>query len=247
MAVTVKPTVLPTTAPPTTAPPTPAPTTPAPVPAAGTAKLMLSYSPDRSWPGILNRQSIDHNVYIFYPSVAGVRKVAFTLDGKLYHTESSAAWDFAGTSITGANAFSPKTVASGAHTLLATVTMSNGTTVKDQVTFFVPASVGKAQTIAATGKLLRVSAARSGTSAAALSGATVSSKKYILVSTLAGTVRAEYVLDGKVLRVATLGKGAHALAPLKASGLKKGTHRLTVRMVSKSGSSSIAAASFRVV
>jgi hypothetical protein len=208
---------------------------------------MLSYSPDKSWPGILNRQSIDHNVYIYYPSVAGIKKVLFSIDGKAYHTENSPSWDLAGTGITGANAFNPKTLTSGGHTLLATVSMTNGTTVKDQVTFFVPAGVGKAHNIAATGRLLRVSAAQSGSSAAALNGAKVSAKKFILVSAVAGTVRAEYILDGKVLRVATLGNGAAGLAPLKASGLAKGTHHLTVRMVSESGSSSVAAASFQVV
>ena len=205
---------------------------------------MLSYSPDRSWPAILNKQSLDHNVYIYYPSVAGIKKVAFAIDGKLFHTESSPAWDMAGTGVTGANVFSPKTLTGGAHTLLATVTMTSGAVVKDQVTFYVPAAVGKAQNIAAA-RVLRVGPAK-GSSLASLNGATLSKTSSILVSAVAGTVRAQYVLDGTVVRVATLRVGSKALAPLRTSGLAKGTHHLTIRMVSKSGLSSVAAASFRV-
>jgi hypothetical protein len=208
---------------------------------------MLSYSPDRSWPAVLNKQSLDHNVYIYYPNSKTVAKVVFSIDGKVYHTETSAAWDMAGTGTTGANAFKPSTLTSGAHTLLATVTTTSNVTLKTQATFSVPASVGKAVAVKATAKLLGVSASAKGTVTAKLDGATLKGHKYIRFSAAAGTVRAQYILDGKVIRSSQSGAGGRSsTAPLKTAALHKGKHHLLVRMVNKTGRVSVATAAFKI-
>jgi hypothetical protein len=208
---------------------------------------MLSYSPDRSWPTILNRQSLDHSVYVYYPTSSSVYRVVFSIDGKAYHTESSAPFDLAGTGLTGANAFHPSTLTSGAHTLLATVTTTSNVTLKTQATFFVPSSVGKATAVKATAKLLGVSASATGTATAKLDGSTVKGHKYIVFALAAGTVRAEYILDGKVIRIARSGSGGRSLmARLKTASLHKGKHHLLVRLVSKTGALSVATAAFKI-
>ena len=173
---------------------------------------MLSYSPDRSWPAILNKQSLDHNVYIYYPAAANVAKVVFSIDGKVFHSETSPAWDLAGTATGGgANAFAPKTLTAGAHTVLATVTTTSKTVIKTQATFYVPASVAKATAVVATAKLVGVSASASGKSAVKLSGTTVKGRKYIVLAVTPGTVRAEFILDGKVVRLMRSGAGGAQL------------------------------------
>lgn len=209
---------------------------------------MLSYSPDRSWPAILNKQNLDHNVYIYYPDSANVVKVVFAIDGKTYHSETTPAWDLAGTATAGrANAFSPRTLTAGAHTVLATVTTRSKTVLKTQATFYVPSSVAKATAVVATAKLAGISASASGSSAARLSGATVKGKKYIVMATAPGTVRAEFILDGKVVRLLRSGAGGRTSnAPLTTATLHKGKHQLVVRMVAKSGRVSVATASFKI-
>lgn len=209
---------------------------------------MLSYSPDRSWPAILNKQSLDHNVYIYYPSAANVAKVVFAIDGKTFHTETSAAWDLAGTaSGGGANAFSPKTLTAGAHTILATVTTWSNVVLKTQATFYVPASVAKAMAVTATARLVGVSTSASGKVVAKLNGATLKGKRYIVVAAAPGTVRAQFILDGKVVRLLRSGAGGRSTsAPLATKSLHKGKHRLVVRMVAKNGQVSVATASFKI-
>jgi hypothetical protein len=208
---------------------------------------MLSYSPDRSWPAILNKQSLDHNVYIYYPTSTSVAKVVFSIDGKAYHTETSAPLDMAGTGTKGANAFAPSSLTSGAHTLLATVTTTSNVTLKTQATFYVPAAVGKATAVKATAKLLAVSASAAGTSAAKLDGATVKGHKFIVFRSAAGIVRAEFILDGKVVRISRSGSGGRSsMAPLKTATLHKGKHHLLIRMVSRTGQHSVATAAFKI-
>ena len=226
---------------PTTPPATAKPTPPAPV----AASLMLSYSPDRSWPAVLNKQSLDHNVYIYYPDSKTVAKVVFSIDGKVYHSESTPAWDLAGTAVTGANAFSPKTLTAGAHTVLATVTTTSGTTLKAQSTFYVPASVAKARAVKATASLLSVSASPTGKAIRKLDGATINRHKFVRLSVAPGTVRAEFIFDSKVIRVVRT--AAHkAIVPIRTASLHKGKHRLVIRMVAKSGQLSVAAAVFKI-
>jgi hypothetical protein len=210
---------------------------------------MLSYSPDRSWPAILNKQSLDHNVYIYYPASPTVAKVVFAIDGKIFRTETSAAWDLAGTATGGkANVFSPKTLTAGAHTLSATVTTTSKVVLKTQATFYVPASVAKPKAVAATAKLVGVSKTASGKAVAKLSGATVKGKKYIVLAVAPGSVRAEFILDGKVVRLLRSGAGGRSSsAPLTTAKLHKGKHRLVVRMVAKNGQVSVATASFKIV
>jgi hypothetical protein len=208
---------------------------------------MLSYSPDRSWPGILNRQSLDHPFYVYYPASPTVYRVVFSIDGKVYHSETSAPFDLAGTGVNGANAFQPKTLTSGAHTLLATITTTSNVTLKTQATFFVSSAVGKATAVKATAKLLGVSTSASGTATAALNGSTVKGHKFIVFATAKGTIRAEYILDGKVIRIVRSGSGGRSsMAPLKTVSLHKGTHHLLVRMVSKTGALSVATAAFKI-
>lgn len=99
---------------------------------------MLSYSPDRSWPAILNKQSLDHNVYIYYPSASNIAKVVFAIDGKTFHSETSAPFDMAGTNLSGAIAYNPVSLSNGAHTITATVTTTSNVTLKTQATFYAP-------------------------------------------------------------------------------------------------------------
>jgi hypothetical protein len=208
---------------------------------------MLSYSPDRSWPAVLNKQSLDHNVYLYYPTSSTVAKVVFSIDGKAYHTETSAPFDLAGTGVSGANAFLPSSLTSGTHTLLATVTTKTNLTLKTQATFSVPASVGKPRAIKATAKLLGVSASATGTAKAKLDGSTLKGHQYIVFATSAGTVRAEYILDGKVIRIVRSGSGGRSLmASLTTASLHKGKHHLLVRMVNKTGALSVATAAFKI-
>jgi hypothetical protein len=196
---------------------------------------------------VLNKQSLDHNVYIYYPSSKSVAKVVFSIDGRVYHSETSPAWDLAGTGVTGANAFRPSTLTSGTHTVLATVTTTSNVTLKTQATFSVPSSVGKAVAVKATAKLLGVSASIKGSAAAKLDGSTVKGHKYIVFSSAAGTVRAQFILDGKVIRSSLSRSGGRSsMAPLRTATLHKGKHHLLVRMVSRTGRVSVATAAFRI-
>jgi hypothetical protein len=247
---TAAPTKAPTPAPTTTAAPTKAPTpapTSAPAAAAVTNQLEMSYNSNRSAWGILNRQSIAKPVYFFYPASSSVTKVVFSIDGKAYRTETSAPFDFAGTAVNGAYPFYPGTLSSGQHTLSAVVSTYQGATLKTSATFFVPsgaAKAAKAAKVSATSKLLKVTARRNGGTAAKLDGAKVRGAKYIQLTAAAGSVRAEFILDGKVIRVTS--KAHLSATPVFSKNLHKGKHHLVVRMVSKTGKVSVATAAFTI-
>ena len=124
-------------APPTTvAPTTVAPTTP--VGASTGSTLEYSNTPDLWSPLALDKASVTHSIYPFYPTVGGVKQVVFSLDGTTINTEHAAPWQLTGKT----PALDPTKLTSGSHTVLATVTMSNGITVKSSATFSVPSTVG---------------------------------------------------------------------------------------------------------
>jgi hypothetical protein len=59
--------------------------------------LMLSTSPSRTNPKVLNGMRVAVPAYVFLALESGVTKVTFGLDGKVVRTETVAPWDFAGT------------------------------------------------------------------------------------------------------------------------------------------------------
>jgi hypothetical protein len=208
---------------------------------------MLSYNATRWNPGVLNRQSINRKAYIYYPDSPSVRKVVFSIDGKVFHSETTGPWDLAGTAVNGANPWNPSTLSAGAHTVLATVTTTSGTTLKTQATFFVPAAAAKALVVKSTSALAKVATTASGSKAATLNGATVKGHRYLVFSTPKGVVRAQFLLDGKLVRVAATSAGGRvSMTPLKTASLHKGKHRLVIRMVAKSGQQSVATAAFTI-
>ena len=169
--------------------------------------------------------------------------VAFSLDGKAYRTETSAAYDLVGTTATGAKPFLPSTLKAGRHTITAVVTASSGAKTRVSAAFTVPAAIAKTL----TSQYLRISAAPSGKPTVHLDKAIVRGTRYAIFSTVLGQVKASYTLDGKVIRAAKANVfGKIKVKTLKVAGLKKGIHLLVLRLVNKAGHVTTVKARFRI-
>jgi Glycosyl hydrolase family 26 len=233
----------PSTIPPSTIPPTTSPVTP--VGAGTSAALMVSYSPDLSWPTALNGLSVDHNVYPYYPSLSGVSKVVFAVDGTTVNTDTTAPWTLVGAT----PALVPSTLKAGAHTVTATVTMSTGVTLNSTAGFTVPASVGTpVTTTPATGAALMLSYSPDHSWASALNGVSVDHNVYIYYPSQSGVSKVVFTVDGKAFGTDTaapwnLTAGTLALVP---STLTKGWHTVVATVTMSTGTTLKSTASFSV-
>jgi hypothetical protein len=106
-----------------------------PVDAAGCPKaytLLVSRLPNRTRPISLDGSMLDGNAYVFVRPESGVREISFWLDDPAMHPparqrETKAPYDFRGGTTTAAVPFDTRTVADGAHTITAAVTLTSGT------------------------------------------------------------------------------------------------------------------------
>ncbi|WP_324650000.1 malectin domain-containing carbohydrate-binding protein [Georgenia sp. H159] len=93
--------------------------------------LWVSGSADRSGSIGLSGAAIDGNAYIYLPTDPAIAKVEFWLDnpdmsGSPRQVEREGPYDFAGGSVTKANAFNTATVADGPHSIAARITATDG-------------------------------------------------------------------------------------------------------------------------
>ncbi|MDX6228878.1 MAG: hypothetical protein QOI76_2268 [Frankiales bacterium] len=229
----------PVTAPPA---PVPAPAPPAAAPAPTTG-LLVSFHADRSAAAALNKAVVSKSAYIFYATNKPVVSVTFTLDGKVYRTETSAEYDLVGTGGSGAKPFLPSKLKAGKHSITAVVRFPSGAKTTSKAVFTVPVPVGKTL----TARLLRVSVAASGRPTVHLDKAVLRGVKYLIFPTVTGQARASYVLDGKVVRTAKANaRGAIHVRTLRLAGVPRGIHLLKLRLVNKAGHVTTVKARFRV-
>ena len=99
--------------------------------------LQYSKLADRSSALTLGGATLGSTVYIFTANATNTVRVDFSLDGNLSHSESSAPWDFAGSSAATANPFDTKTLVNGSHTIAAKYYFGDGTSQTAQATFAV--------------------------------------------------------------------------------------------------------------
>jgi hypothetical protein len=251
---TVTPTPTPTTStPPTTTPPTTAPPTtvsPTPVGAGTGTALMFSWSPDLSWPAALDKLSFDHNIYPYYPTVGGVTKVVFSLDGVTRNTDTAAPWTYVGSP-----ALDPRTLTSGSHTLLANVTMSNGITVKSSATITVPSTVGINPVVTTTpppvvtaGAALQVSYSPDLSWPVALSNVSVDHNIYPFYPNSSSVRKVVFALDGKTINTDSAAPWAYTgvTAALDPRTLTKGWHTIVATVTTATGTTLRSSSSFSV-
>jgi hypothetical protein len=226
---------------PVAAPPAPvAPPVAAPAPSTG---LLVSFHADRSAATALNKAVVARSAYIFYATKTPVVSVTFSLDGKVYRTETSAAYDLVGTAATGAKPFLPSKLKAGKHSITAVVRFPSGAKTTTKAVFTVPAPVVKTLTT----RYLRLSVAASGRPTTHLDKAVVRGVKYLIFPTVTGQVRASYALDGKVVRTAKANaRGTMHVRTIRLAGRSKGIHVLLLKLVNKAGHVTTVKARFRV-
>ncbi|BEP13509.1 hypothetical protein acdb102_18200 [Acidothermaceae bacterium B102] len=221
----------PTTTPPSTTPPTTAPPT-TPVGASTGSALQFSYSPDLSWPAALDKQSIDHNIYPYYPSISGVKKVVFSLDGATVNTDSAAPWAFVGAT----PALNPTKLSVGTHTVVASVTMSNGVTVTASAAFTVPSGTGTSAA-PAPGAALQFSYSPDLSWPAALDKLSADHNIYPFYPSSSSVKKVVWALDGATVNTDTAAPFAltGATPALDPQLLTKGAHTLTATVTTSTG------------
>ena len=225
--------------PPVTAPPAANP----PVAAVPPTGLLLSYHADRSAPMALDKARITRSAYIFYTAPATVKRVVFSLDGKPYRAETSAAYDLVGTVGANAKPFLPSKLKTGTHTISVAVTSPSGAVSTVSATFVVHVALLRPLTV----RLLRVSASPAGRSTTKLDKAVLHGTKFLIFPKVAGQAKATYILDGKVVRLAKANAaGLIKAKTLKIAGLSRGLHHLRLQLVSASGRIRNARATFRI-
>ncbi|BEP13271.1 hypothetical protein acdb102_15820 [Acidothermaceae bacterium B102] len=234
----------PVATPPVTAPPVGGGGGTAPVAAAPLTGLLLSYHADRSSPMALDKARITKSAYIFYTAPSTVKRVVFSLDGKPYRAETSAAYDLVGTVGANAKPFLPSKLKTGTHTISVAVTSPTGVVSTVSATFIVHVAVLKPLTV----RLLRVSASPAGRSTTKLDKAVLHGTKFLIFPKVAGQATATYILDGKVVRLAKANAaGLIKVKTLKIAGLSRGLHHVRLQLVSASGKIRNARATFRIV
>ncbi len=96
--------------------------------AASNVVIEYSTSPNRSNPASLDGATISGTVYVFVPSLSGIKAVTFNRDnGQYVHTEHTAPWDLMSGQPSGAAPWYTTSVGDGAHTIVAIVKTSSGT------------------------------------------------------------------------------------------------------------------------
>jgi hypothetical protein len=105
----------------------------------GVPSLALQYSQeaDRDPASTLEGAVVSGNLHVFIPSVSGIVRVRYYLDGELSQTENLAPWDFAGGSASAANPLDSRTLTDGTHEIVAEVVLDTGQTVAVQAGFVV--------------------------------------------------------------------------------------------------------------
>jgi Bacterial Ig domain len=180
---------------------------------------------------------------LFMGNDVGIARVDFSVDGKLYHSENMAPWDFNGTAATGGTAlpFNPASWANGTHAISATATMTGGSHQTANATISVGSSV------AASGILLSYAPDRS--NAVDLNGRTVSGNIYVFVPS-SGVNQVRFLIDGTQVKIESIApfdlagtstNGTNALA-FDASALAAGTHTVQAQMTLSNGSPKTATA-----
>ncbi len=88
--------------------------------------LLVSTSPSRTEPVLLDGRAVSGDIYVFTDPPTGVASVEFRVDGVVTRTEAVAPFDLAGTGVSEALPFSTTTLTDGPHTMTAQVTFVAG-------------------------------------------------------------------------------------------------------------------------
>jgi PKD repeat protein len=88
--------------------------------------LVVSTSPSRAEPVLLDGGVVTGDIYVFTDPVVGVASVEFRVDGVVTRTEVQAPFDLGGTGVPGALPYSTTALAEGPHVVTALVTFSGG-------------------------------------------------------------------------------------------------------------------------
>jgi len=224
---------------------------PAPPTQAGPYRLVVSQSPRRTGATPLANAELTDEVYIFVTPGTGVRKAHFSLDGKARQTERVAPHDFAGGSVTHANAFDTRSVSNGTHRIRAVLEFESGEQAVVEEKWVAVNSVAGEPTPMVTDPIpssspdyqLVVSQAPDRAGALPLAGATLEGEVYIFVSPGHGIRQARFYLDGmkgQLERQAPhdFAGGSAAIAnPFNTRGTQDGTHRVKAELELENGRS----------
>ncbi|MHA7627857.1 hypothetical protein [Corallococcus sp. M7] len=99
--------------------------------------LQWSRFASRTSPQPLAGSTLSGDAYVFAAERPAVTKVDFYLDGTLHQTEATAPYDFEGGTVTAARPFDTGAVATGAHTVQARYTFTDGGTLDTEASFTV--------------------------------------------------------------------------------------------------------------
>jgi hypothetical protein len=198
------------------------------------------------------------SAYIFVggSGSANVSRVAFTLDGRPFSIDSSAPFDFAGTSNyracrrcqLAAYPFESNLLSIGQHVVTATVTRSDGSSIVLAGTFTVAATQPHS---------LLVSTSRTRSSPTPLADAVLRGRRYIFLGpandAISGATSVVFRLDGRTLATdswvpydaAGTGRGGYANA-IDTTRLRNGFHRLTATVKLAGGAQFTYDVQFRV-
>jgi hypothetical protein len=198
--------------------------------------IRVSTSPDRSNPIPLDGRLVGGIVHVFVdpanPALAAtrIRQVEFRIDGGRLITEKVAPFDLARTRGSSARGLDTTLLTNGTHTVSAVVRLRNGTTQPSTATFIVDNG--------ASAKSISYSNSPDRSASQPLDGATLTGRQiYIFVSPTTPVVGATvwFFRNGRLIRVESripydLGGTARNgdARPFALTGLRRGTHTITV-------------------
>ena len=212
-----------------------------------------------------NRRPLDGSVltdgaaaYMFVEAdvATPVKRVTYFLDGALFSIDSTAPFDFAGTSrrrpcrncAKDANPFESNLLSLGEHRISAIVTFRDRSQTTVSATFTVADT---------TSHSLAVSSTPSRSSAVPLEGATLSGRRYVFLGqaddAIAGLMAMAFLLDGRIVGIDAsapydaVGTGRNGLAnALDTRRLRNGPHRLTAIAILDGGFTIVYSADFTI-
>jgi hypothetical protein len=198
--------------------------------------IRVSAAPDRSNPIPLDGRIVSGIIHVFVdpanPALVATRinRVEFRLDGRALITENSAPFDLARSRGSSARGLDSTLLTNGTHTVTAVVRLRNGTTQRSTATFIVDNGP--------FAKSIRYSPSPDRSAAQPLDGATLPGREtFIFVGPTTAVADASVYMfrNGRLIRVESaapydLGGTARNgdARPFTLTGLRRGTHTITV-------------------
>lgn len=230
---------------------------------AATYNLQFSTSSSRTAPVPLDGVTVAGTIFAFTAPDAGASVVAFYLDDQSMsasprRTEGTAPFDFAGGTLSVANAFDTRTISDGVHTITAKVTTSGGTEVTTAAfTVSNAAPPPPPPPPPPSGYALHVSASSDRSAPADLAGATRSGNVYVFTAPATETVQVRFYLDDPAMSGAPrrtentgpwdfAGGTAAAAIAFDTRTIANGGHSITAAIDTTTGRTSVVTSSFTV-